>query len=144
MPAAAVFPVLVYEDVASVADWLCETFGFTALWHAGDHRAMLVFGNGAVMLGDAREAAPTELGAPATFAAPRSAPITHSVMVRVENVDRHYEHALARGAEVSGPPRDFPYGERQYNATDVGAHQWTFSQTIAVVSPEDWGGTSGG
>jgi hypothetical protein len=54
MPGAAVLPVLVYEDVASAADWLCEKFGFTVLWHAGEHRAMLVFGTGAVMLGDAR------------------------------------------------------------------------------------------
>jgi len=51
--------------------------------------------------------------------------------------------ALALGADVSGPPRDFPYGERQYNATDIGGHHWTFSQSIADVAPEEWGGTSG-
>ncbi|HEY8626402.1 MAG TPA: VOC family protein [Solirubrobacteraceae bacterium] len=143
MPAAAVFPVLVYDDVPSASQWLCDTFGFALLWHAGEHRAVLVLGDGGVMLGEARDAAPTELGAPATFAGPRSGPVAHSVMVRVEDVDRHYEHALALGADVSGPPRDFPYGERQYNATDIGGHHWTFSQSIADVAPEEWGGTSG-
>ncbi|MGO9885060.1 MAG: glyoxalase, partial [Solirubrobacteraceae bacterium] len=39
-------------------------------------------------------------------------------------------------------PTDFPYGERQYNAIDLGGHHWTFSQSIADVAPEQWGGTS--
>lgn len=49
---------------------------------------------------------------------------------------------------VTGPrkviqePRDFPYGERQYTAEDLGGHHWAFSQSIADVAPEEWG-TSG-
>lgn len=38
------------------------------------------------------------------------------------------------------PPTDFPYGERQYSAEDVGGHGWTFSQSIADVDPSIWGG----
>ncbi len=37
-------------------------------------------------------------------------------------------------------PTDFPYGERQYTAEDPAGHQWTFSQTLADVAPEEWGG----
>jgi uncharacterized glyoxalase superfamily protein PhnB len=37
-------------------------------------------------------------------------------------------------------PKDFPYGERQYTAEDPASHQWTFSQSLADVAPEDWGG----
>ena len=40
-------------------------------------------------------------------------------------------------------PETSPTGERQYNATDIGGHHWTFSQSIADVAPEEWGGTSG-
>jgi uncharacterized glyoxalase superfamily protein PhnB len=40
-------------------------------------------------------------------------------------------------------PKDYPYGERQYTAEDLGGHHWTFSQSIADLAPEDWGGTSG-
>ena len=32
-----------------------------------------------------------------------------------------------------------PYGERQYNAEDIGGHRWTFSQSIARGDPADCG-----
>jgi len=38
------------------------------------------------------------------------------------------------------PPTDYPYGERQYSVEDIGGHLWTFSQTIADVDPNVWGG----
>jgi uncharacterized glyoxalase superfamily protein PhnB len=63
-------------------------------------------------------------------------------MVRVDDVDAHHARAAARGATIADAPQDFPYGERQYSAEDPGGHRWTFSQTIADVAPEDWGGTS--
>ena len=40
-------------------------------------------------------------------------------------------------------PTDFEYGERQYRAEDPAGHQWTFSQTLADVAPEEWGGGVG-
>jgi uncharacterized glyoxalase superfamily protein PhnB len=64
----------------------------------------------------------------------------HSVMVRVSNVDRHFETAAKQGATVSGKPVSMPYGERQYSATDLGGHHWTFSQSEASVDPQLWGG----
>jgi hypothetical protein len=36
------------------------------------------------------------------------------------------------------------YGERQYSAEDLAGHRWTFSETLADVAPEEWGGTSVG
>jgi uncharacterized glyoxalase superfamily protein PhnB len=63
-------------------------------------------------------------------------------MVRVEDVDVHHARAQARGARILDAPTDYPYGERQYNAEDLCGHRWTFSQTIADVAPEDWGGQS--
>jgi len=44
------------------------------------------------------------------------------------------------GARILRPPADYPYGERQYTAEDLAGHRWTFSQTIADVAPEEWGG----
>jgi uncharacterized glyoxalase superfamily protein PhnB len=70
-----------------------------------------------------------------------TAGLAHSLMVRVEDVDRHHEHVQKTGARVLRPPTDYPYGERQYTVMDRGGHVWTFSQTIADVNPEDWGGT---
>ena len=39
-------------------------------------------------------------------------------------------------------PKDFEYGEPHYNAEDYAGHQWTFSETIRDVAPEEWGGIS--
>ena len=67
----------------------------------------------------------------------------HSVVVRVEDINRHHDHATQRGAVILRPPADYPYGERQYTAQDLAGHSWTFSQSIVDVAPEEWGGTSG-
>jgi uncharacterized glyoxalase superfamily protein PhnB len=124
MPAGAVIPVLGYDDVAEAADWLCKTFGFTERWRAGSHRAQLAIGDSAVAI---------------TSGGSRGS----NVMVRVDDVDAHYELASERGARMLGPPADYPYGERQYTAVDLGGHTWTFSQSVADVAPEEWGGISG-
>jgi uncharacterized glyoxalase superfamily protein PhnB len=132
---ASVVPELVYPDVEQAVDWLCETFGFTELWRAGGHRARVAFGNGVLILADADaqygRAAPDHSGL-------RS----HAVMVKVEDVAAHHDLALQRGARILSPPTDYPYGERQYTAEDLAGHHWTFTQAIADLAPEDWGGTS--
>lgn len=132
---ASVVPELVYADVGSAIGWLCGTFGFTEVWRAGDHRARIAFGNGVVILADAD----AEYGR----AAPHGdAPGCHAVMVKVDDVDAHHERARQGGATVLSPPTDYPYGERQYTVQDPGGHRWTFTQAIADLAPEDWGGTS--
>jgi uncharacterized glyoxalase superfamily protein PhnB len=133
IPSATVIPVLIYPDVREAVDWLTGAFGFRERVRIGeDHRSQLSFGEGAVIVGDVRnERRP-----------PRPGEVTHSVMVRVEDVRAHCEHARARGARIIMEPRDFEYGERQYTAEDPAGHQWTFSETLADVAPEEWGGTS--
>ena len=125
MPPCAVIPVLGYEDVGAAIDWLCETFGFTERWRAGDHRAQLAFGDGAVVVTERR-----------------LVPGPVSLLVRVDDVDSHHAHAVACGARIISPPEDHIYGERQYSVVDAGGHSWTFSESIADVAPEEWGGVS--
>jgi len=132
IPSATVIPVLIYPDVREAVSWLGEAFGFVERVRIGeDHRSQLSFGDGAVIIGDVRkERRP-----------PRAGEVTHSVMVRVDDVDAHCERARAHGARVVMEPTDFEYGERQYAAEDPAGHHWTFSETIADVAPEAWGGT---
>jgi uncharacterized glyoxalase superfamily protein PhnB len=132
MPASVVIPVLAYADVREAVEWLCRSFGFVERLRIGDHRAQLAFGEGAVVV-SGRPAGPGASGA--------SGGLGHSVMVRVADVDRHHEHARRSGAAIVSPPADHPYGERQYVVEDPGGHRWTFSQTVADVDPETWGGT---
>jgi uncharacterized glyoxalase superfamily protein PhnB len=126
VPPVTVIPELGYEDVATASAWLCEAFGFTVRLRIADHRVQLVFDGGAVIATDA-----------GTAGADRG----HSVLVRVEDADRHHEQAKKAGARILRPPADHPFGERQYTAQDIAGHRWTFSQSIADVDPASWGAT---
>jgi uncharacterized glyoxalase superfamily protein PhnB len=138
MPQAAVIPVLSYDDVQAASSWLSETFGFRVRWEAGKHRAQLGYGNGAVAItARARHREGTEGKLPQP-----THKCSSEVMVRVEEVNAHFEHAKRRGAKILAQPQDYPYGERQYSVEDPEGNRWTFSQTIADVPPEEWGGTS--
>lgn len=122
VPEAAVIPELPYPDVREAAEWLSRVFGFKERLQIGDHRAQLVFENGAVIAiqGDAPGC---------------------TLLVRVADADAHHARAAGAGAKILGEPEDYPYGERQYSALDPGGHRWTFSQSIADVDPAEWGGT---
>ncbi len=67
---------------------------------------------------------------------------THSVLVRVDDVDDHYQRVSAAGAHVISSPQTHAYGERQYVAVDLAGRQWTFTQSVSDVSPETCGGTT--
>lgn len=124
MPAATVIPELAYPDIGEAAAWLSGAFGFRLRLGIGDHRAQMTVGDGAVVL--TRGTAGTDQA--------------HAVMVRIDDVAAHHARAVRHGAEILRPPADYPYGERQYTSRDPAGHVWTFSETIADVAPEDWGG----
>lgn len=133
MPQATVIPELVYADVREAVRWLSQAFGFEERVQIGEgHRSQLKVGDGAVIAmdtyGDRRP--------------PDQGEVTHSVMVRVEDARAHCERAREHGARILREPQDYEYGERQYTAEDPYGHRWTFSETIADVAPEEWGGVS--
>ncbi|MGF7237161.1 MAG: VOC family protein [Frankia sp.] len=133
IPAATVIPVLIYPDVREAVAWLGAAFGFVERVRIGEsHRSQLRYGDGAVIVGDVR----------GDRRPPRQGEVTHSVMVRVEDARAHCARARANGARILMEPTDFEYGERQYSAEDPVGHQWTFSETLADVAPEQWGGES--
>jgi uncharacterized glyoxalase superfamily protein PhnB len=133
IPESAVIPVLIYPDVRASVEWLTAAFGLVERLRIGEsHRSQLSYGEGAVIVADVRgERRP-----------PRPGETTHSLLVRVENVDMHYQCARSQGARILSEPADFEFGERQYTAEDPWGHHWTFSETVADVAPEEWGGTS--
>ena len=140
MPNATVIPVLVYEDVAEAVEFLADAFGFVEQLRIGTHRVQLGVGDGAVVVSERRVAPVHDSTDAVILRAPRRGEASHSVMVRVEDLDTHYRHARQNGARILTPPSDHPYGERQYTAEDLAGHRWTFSQSIADVAPEEWGG----
>lgn len=133
-PRAPLVPVLVYPDVAAAIQWLCDAFGFSERLRAGRpggeiSHAQLLVGDGALMLG--REGA--------EFRSPRPGEVNQYVVVHVDDVDAHHEHARGCGAQILRAPADMPFGERQYTAQDPWGHRWTFSQSVEDVPPDAWG-----
>jgi uncharacterized glyoxalase superfamily protein PhnB len=131
IPSATVIPVLIYPDVREAVAWLTAAYGFVERLQIGeDHRSQLAFGDGAVIVGDVRR----------DRRPPRDGEVTHSVTVRVDDVNAHCNRAREHGARILMEPTDFEYGERQYTAADPAGHQWTFSETLDDVDPATWGG----
>jgi uncharacterized glyoxalase superfamily protein PhnB len=143
MPRCTVIPELAYPDMGEAIDWLCDAFGFTLRLRIGNHRAQLNVGDGAVVLTERRVGEGHDSPGTVEFRPPRRGELANSLMVRVQDVERHHERASRRGAAILRAPTDYPYGERQYTAEDLAGHCWTFSQSIADVAPEEWGGTPG-
>jgi uncharacterized glyoxalase superfamily protein PhnB len=133
-PTSPVVPVLVYEDVDKAIQWLCGAFGFTERLRAAGPggrvtHAQLSISGGDVMIG----------AAGADFRPPRPNEVNQYALVRVEDVDRHFDHAQRFGARIVRPPTNMPFGERAYTVEDFAGHRWTFSQSIEDVAPEQWG-----
>jgi uncharacterized glyoxalase superfamily protein PhnB len=139
MPPGTIIPELVYGDMSAAVAWLCKTFGFKERLRIGNHRSQLVFGEASAIVVVQRVGHASD-SPDVAESQPLQGQATHSLMVRVEDVDRHYEHVKQCGARIINPPADFPYGERQYTAEDLAGCRWIFSQSIADVDPREWGG----
>ena len=124
---AMIIPSLRYRDAPAAIEFLCEAFGFTKrLVIPGPdgtiRHAQLTLGNGMIMLGSAQNRdfgplvkTPQELGAN-----------TQSAYVMVPEIDAHYEHAKAAGAEIAMEIEDAYYGGRLYFALDPEGTLWHF------------------
>jgi uncharacterized glyoxalase superfamily protein PhnB len=133
IPTATVVPVLTYPDVREAVAWLSAAFGFVERVRIGEnHRAQLRVGEGAVIVADVR----------GDRRPPGPGEVTQHVLVRVDDARAQCARAQAHGARILMQPTDFEYGERQYSAEDPAGHQWLFSETVADVAPEEWGGQS--
>jgi uncharacterized glyoxalase superfamily protein PhnB len=126
VPPCAVIAVVRYPDPDVAAAWLEKAFGFTVRLRIANHRVQMRAGEGCVTVAEGD-------------AVPNGAA---SVQVRVEDARAHCERARAAGAKILSEPTDQMYGERQYVVQDFHGHVWDFTQTIADVEPESWGGVS--
>jgi PhnB protein len=132
--AGTITPYLAYEDTNAAIEFLSSAFGFRERLRYEDEgkvtHAELELGGDSVFLGfpgpDYRN--PKRLGGS-----------TVSVHVYVDDVDAHYAHAKAAGAEITAEPTDEEYGDRRYDAVDPEGHRWHFAQRLREVAPEDWG-----
>jgi uncharacterized glyoxalase superfamily protein PhnB len=118
-------PVVVCDDIAATHDFLVDAFGFDAGGVQRDGDGRLVHGevrgrDGAIWL----HAVSPEQG----LESPRGmTALTGGIVVYVDDVDAHYERALAAGATIDSKPTDQEYGQREYGARDPEGHRWWFA-----------------
>jgi len=123
--------LLVYNDIEAVHDHLVTVFGFGPGTMVRDESGRIVHGelhvgDGVIWMHPA--SVEYDLASPATLGAS-----THCMAVMVDDVDRHYERAVAAGATVAYPPQDMEYGVREYGARDLEGGLWSF---MTPLNPE--------
>lgn len=126
VPPCPVIPVLRYPDPSFAAEWLTRAFGFTVRLRIANHRIQMRAGEGCFTIAEG-EAIPNR---------------SVTLQVRIQDTPTHLHRARNAGAIILTEPTDHQYGERQYEAEDFHGHHWNFTETIADVEPETWGGTS--
>ena len=134
----AMYPRLTYADEVAALEYLTRVFQFTerreARMGGGDDDegmlAWLEFGDGVVMIGRASAAvrevhhlySPGDVGH-----------ATVMINVAVNDIDSHYEHAVAEGATITMPLEDAFYGYRRYEADDLEGHHWHFHEPLEAI-----------
>src|SRR4029079_11932287 len=108
-----IYPRLAYRDELGAGEYLARVFGFVENREArmefdGHYLCWMRVGTGVVMIGHAnpdihRIHSPVDAGL-----------TTVMMMVYVHDIDTHYTHAVAEGADVTMEIQDAFYGERRY------------------------------
>ena len=122
-----IIPGMRYRDAPAAIEWLCSAFGFSknlVVPGPGDTiaHAQLVLDDGMIMLGSVADddygqmvKTPQEAGGN-----------TQSAYVVVDEIDAHYQRAMAAGAEIVMEIADQEYGGRLYSAKDPEGYLWNF------------------
>jgi uncharacterized glyoxalase superfamily protein PhnB len=127
-----IYPRLAYEDERAALDYLVRVFELAEIREARMETdesmlAWLRVGGGVVMIGHAN-AEIHRIHSPRTVGN-----TTVQMMVYVHDIDAHYAHAVAEGADITMEIEDAFYGVRRYEATDLEGHRWHFGERLADI-----------
>ena len=114
------YPRLAYEDVEAAVEWLSRVFGFKEASRK-ENLVWLERDDNWVMISSAAYGlkSPRQLGGTST-----------KINVYVDDVDSHYQHAKAEGADIQRELEDMPWGDRRYETLDLEGHWWHFAQRL--------------
>jgi len=132
-----IVPQVPYHDIRAALAFLERAFGFredpSARVEDTDGRighAMVHFGDGVIGIGGQ--------GGHGAIS-PKSAGIeSQYISVYVDDVDAHYQRALAAGARIANGLRNQFWGDRTYEALDLEGHRWRFHQRLREVPQSEW------
>lgn len=130
-PPPAITPYIVVTDARAAIAW------YTAVFDAherGERHVMpdgaighaeIAVGDGVLMLADAAAAGGVPVAAPTP-----GQPASHTLHVRVDDVDAAFARAVAQGADAEREPTDYPYG-RIAVLLDPFGHRWMLNTAPA-------------
>jgi uncharacterized glyoxalase superfamily protein PhnB len=140
MATSALSSALVYKDPKAALVFLEAAFGFevTLLIEDADGNlahSQMSWEGGVVMVGNEWT---DEHRSPASI----NGLMTQTVHIQIPEgqgtVDAHCERARAAGMVILAEPETQFYGDRTYRCKDPEGHIWTVSQTVKVMSPDQW------
>ncbi|MEI9963531.1 MAG: VOC family protein [Caulobacteraceae bacterium] len=126
-----------YQDPKAAVLWLEAAFGFEQAMMLMDAQGQLAhaemtFGDSMIMVASEwseKHRSPKSIGGANT----------QTVHVQLDaDLDGHCERARRAGAVIQQEPETQFYGDRTYRAVDPEGHIWTFGQTVAEMTSEDW------
>ena len=143
-----IVPQVPYRDIRAALSFLERAFGFREILTARlvtaagmiDHTTV-EFGGGVIGIGpEGHHGAIT----------PKSGGVeSQYISVYVDDVDAHYQRAVAAGARIAHGLRDYVWGEgtyeahRTYEALDPEGHRWRFHQWMREVPQSERRGRPG-
>lgn len=128
-----IVPSITYADFPKAIEWLERVFGFherreaRLSWPGGGMTWMEV-GNALLNLSTPDETWPRHPGATSGIV----------MKVYVDDVDQHFAHAKAQGADIISEPQDGFWGGRIYRVRDHEGHHWEMSQRGRDLAAERW------
>jgi uncharacterized glyoxalase superfamily protein PhnB len=128
-----IVPQLPYQDVGAALAFLERAFGFREIVSRRLVSARGVVGHGIVEFGDSMIGIGTQ-GAHGAVSPMRGGVESQYISVSVDDVDAHYQHAVAAGARIATGLHTEP-PVRAYEALDPEGHRWRFVQWLREVPP---------
>src|SRR3990167_2108913 len=136
----ALSSALVYLDPKAALKFLEDAFGFETTLLIEDAagnlaHSQMAYGDGAALIGNewtGEHRSPASIGGL----------MTQTVHIQIPDgegtVDDHCERARKAGAAIIVEPATQFYGDRTYRCKDPEGHIWTVSQTVQVMTPDEW------
>ena len=123
-----IIPTMRYKDAATAIEWLCKAFGFEKHIVVAEENetithAQLNFGNAMIMVGSERE---NEYGKMLKTPKDLNGFNTQAPYIIVEEINEHYQRAIAAGAKIVLDLKDEDYGGRGYSCLDPEGYLWNF------------------
>ncbi len=122
-------PTLAYKDADAAIDFLTKALGFTVenVYRSEEGWVMhaeLSLGKAFIMLGTSNNT--SDFGKMTRTPEEVGGFNTQSPYFIIEDIDEHYETAVAQGAEIVMPIKDEDYGGRGYSCKDPESYIWNF------------------